>query len=283
MKNLVDAKYLYENLGKVVIIDATNNFMIASEGREKYEKRHIKGAFHIDLKNDMSRPLTQHGGRDPLPEDMNKFKEKLEKYGISTDTEVVVYDEDIVPASRFWWMCKYIGVNNIKVLNGGINAWIESGYELTNEMPDLPQRGKIQMKLNSDIIADINDIRRAIPDEDVIIIDSRSNPRYTGKEEAIDVKAGHIPGAKNSFYERVLMNDGKYRGIDEIKEIFEDIKDYGEVIVHCGSGVSGPVNIIALDEIGIKPKLYVGSWSDYITYEDSVIATGDNENENFSN
>ena len=276
MKNLADAKYLYENRDKVVVIDATNNFMIASEGREKYEKRHIEGAFHIDLKNDMCRPVTEHGGRDPLPEDMNSFREKLEEYGISTDTEVVVYDEDIVPASRFWWMCKYIGLINVKILDGGIKSWTQSGYELTDKIPPLPEKGKIEMKLNSDIIADIKDIRRAIADDEVIIIDSRSNPRYTGREEAIDVKAGHIPGAKNSFYEKVLMDDGKYKSLNEIKNAFEGIENYGEVIVHCGSGVSGPVNIIALDEIGIKSKLYVGSWSDYITYEDSIIATGEN-------
>ena len=101
MKNLADAKYLHENMDRVVIIDATNNFMIASEGREKYDKRHIRGAFHIDLKMDMCRPVTKHGGRDPLPEDMNSFREKLEQFGISTDSEVIVYDEDMVPASRF--------------------------------------------------------------------------------------------------------------------------------------------------------------------------------------
>ena len=67
-------------MDRVVIIDATNNFMIASEGREKYDKRHIRGAFHIDLKMDMCRPVTKHGGRDPLPEDMNSFREKLEEF-----------------------------------------------------------------------------------------------------------------------------------------------------------------------------------------------------------
>lgn len=275
MKNLADAKYLHENMDRVVIIDATNNFMIASEGREKYDKRHIRGAFHIDLKMDMCRPVTKHGGRDPLPEDMNSFREKLEEFGISTDSEVIVYDENMVPASRFWWMCRYIGLKNVKLLDGGINSWTENGYELTDEPSQLPQRGSIDMKLDPDCIADIDDIRRAIWDDSVLIIDSRSSARYSGREELIDVKAGHIPGAKNSFYENVLRSDGKYRSTDEIRKVFEGFDKYREVIVHCGSGVSGPVNIIALDEIGIDSKLYVGSWSDYITYEDSIIATGD--------
>ncbi len=274
MKNIVSAEYLYQNRDRVVIVDATNNFMIPEEGREKYAKRHIEGAFHIDLKEDMSREITVHGGRDPLPEDMNCFKEKLESFGISTDTEIIAYDEDIVPASRFWWMAKYIGLKNVKVLDGGINAWIKSGYSLTDEIPKLPQKGCIDMKLQEDMLVDIDDIRKAITDENTLIIDSRSPIRYRGEEELIDVKAGHIPSAKNYFYENVLELDGTYKSLEVLKAHFKNVNS-PVVICHCGSGVSGPVNIIALDEIGISAKLYVGSWSDYITYEDSVIEVGE--------
>lgn len=275
MKNLVSPEYLFDNINKVVIIDATNNFMIPAEGIEKYRARHIPGAFHIDLRNDMSRDVTEHGGRDPLPESMEAFKNKLEEYGVSTDTEIVVYDEDIVPASRFWWMCKYIGLYKVRLLDGGINAWLENGFEISTELPPLPQRGNIQMKLDLERIADIGDIRRAISDEDVLIIDSRSNIRYTGKEEPIDKKAGHIPTAQNYFYEGVLEQDGKYKRPGYLKEHFKGVEKYKEIICQCGSGVSAPVNVIALDEIGIKAKLYVGSWSDYISYEDSLVVVGE--------
>lgn len=274
MKNIVSAEYLYQNRDKVVIVDATNNFMIASEGKEKYSKRHIEGAFHIDLKEDMSRELTVHGGRDPLPEDMESFKEKLESFGISTDTEVVVYDEDIVPASRFWWMARYIGLKNVKVLDGGIMAWTNALYSLTEELPQMPQKGHIDMELQHQMIVDITDIRRAIEDESTLIIDSRSPVRYRGEEEPIDFIAGHMPSARNYFYEQVLEIDGKYKPVEFLKNHFEGVKA-PTVICHCGSGVSAPVNIIALDEIGISAKLYVGSWSDYITYEDSIVEVGE--------
>lgn len=274
MKNIVSAEYLYQNRGKVVLIDATNNFMIPEEGKAKYEKRHIEGAFHIDLKEDMSREITVHGGRDPLPEDMNSFKEKLESFGISTDTEIIVYDEDIVPASRFWWMAKYIGLKNVKVLDGGINAWLNSGYSLTDKIPEMPLKGHIEMSLQDAMIVDISDIRSAIKDKNTLIIDSRSPVRYRGEDEPIDVKAGHMPSAKNYFYENVLEQDGTYKSLEVLKAQFKNVNS-PVVICHCGSGVSGPVNIIALDELGIKAKLYVGSWSDYITYEDSVIEVGE--------
>ena len=126
------------------------------------------------------------------------------------------------------------------------------------------------MKLQEEMLVDIDDIRKAIADENTLIIDSRSPIRYRGEDEPIDVKAGHMPSAKNYFYEQVLEQDGKYKSLEDLKAHFENVNS-PVVICHCGSGVSAPVNIIALDEIGISAKLYVGSWSDYITYEDSII------------
>lgn len=271
MKNLVNPEFLYENMDNVVIIDATNNFMDITEGKLKYSQRHIKGAFHIDLRDDMSKEPQIHGGRDPLPEKIEDFGQKLESLGINSDTQVVVYDENMVSASRFWWMCKYIGINHVKVLNGGLEAWMSKGYPVTNEPSIAKTQGKIHINLDSSLIADIEDIKRAIYDENSIIVDCRSEERYSAKEELIDKVAGHIPTAVNYFFGLTLEENNTYKSKDFLKKHFENIDSNKEIICQCGSGVSAPVNMIALDEIGIKTKLYVGSWSDYITYEDSEI------------
>ncbi len=274
MKNIVEAKELHKRLNEVVLIDATNNFMIPEEGRKKHDAAHIPGAFHIDLRGDMVGTLGKHGGRDPLPDDMARFAEKLERLGIDNDTPIVVYDEDMVPSSRFWWMCKYIGLDNVKVLNGGINAWKSAGYEVTAEPTPLPQKsGRIKMQLRSEMLADIKDIRQAIESSDAAIIDSRTPERYKGLAEPIDKVAGHIPTAQNYFFGEVLDEEGKYKKEAFLKEHYKELLKYDKRIVHCGSGVSGSVNLIAMDEIGLSAKFYIGSWSDYITYEDSVIAT----------
>lgn len=276
MKNIIEAKDLAQELAQnpdhLILIDTTSNFMDPAEGRQKYDQGHIKGAHHVDLHKDMVGKLGQHGGRDPLPQDMNLFAQKLESLGIQNDSNIVVYDQDLVPSSRFWWMCKYIGINNVRVLNGGINAWKNAGYPLSQELPQLPQqKGSITLQLQPQLLADINDIVSAINDPDIAIVDSRSNERYLGINEPIDKKAGHIPGALNYFFGEILDPEAGYKDIEFLQNHFKELQPYKTRIVHCGSGVSGSVNIIAMDEIGMDSKFYIGSWSDYITYEDSVI------------
>lgn len=274
MKNIVEAPWLYENLDRVIVIDATNNFMDPEEGRQKYQERHIEGAFHMDLREDMCGELMLHGGRDPLPQSMDHFKNKLESFGVSTDSVMIAYDEDMVPSSRFWWMCKYIGLDKVKVLNGGINAWIKAGYPLTGQVAPLPKaKGHIEMDIQHDLYADIKDIKTVGLDKSkkIAIIDSRTQERYKGIVEPIDKIAGHIPESLNYYYGDVLDSEAKYKDIDFLKDHYKDLSQYDELVVHCGSGVSGSVNIIAMDEIGLKAKFYVGSWSDYITYDDSII------------
>lgn len=275
MKNLVTPEYLQENKASIVIVDATNNFMDINEGKLKYNQRHIEGAFHIDLREDMSKEPEAHGGRDPLPSNIQDFAKKLESFGISNDTLVVVYDENMVSASRFWWMCKYIGLSQVKVLDGGLEAWLERDFPLTNQPSIAKSQGKIHIHLDSTLIADIEDIRRAIYDENSLIIDCRTPERYSGREELIDKKAGHIPKAVNYFFGETLNENNTYKEKEFLKRHFQNINPNKEIICQCGSGVSAPVNMIALDELGIKSKLYVGSWSDYITYEDSEIITED--------
>lgn len=89
MKNIVEVDYLVKNRERVILVDATNNFMIPEEGRQKHDKAHIEGAFHIDLRRDMVGTIGEHGGRDPLPDDMGSFAKKLEEFGISNDSEVL--------------------------------------------------------------------------------------------------------------------------------------------------------------------------------------------------
>ncbi len=274
MKNIVEAKWLFDNLNSVVIIDATNNFMDPEEGKKKYKEGHIKGAFHIDLRGDMCGELSVHGGRDPMPKSLDHFKSKLEAYGVSNDTLLVVYDEDLVPSSRFWWMCRYIGLDRVKILNGGLNAWKKSGYPLSSEAPGIPgARGHIDLKINHKLFADINDIKKVLLDKSkkIAIIDSRSEERYRGIVEPIDRLAGHIPESLNYFYGEVLDPEKGYKDTEFLKNHYRDLEKYDELIVHCGSGVSGSVNIVAMDEAGLAARFYVGSWSDYITYDDSVI------------
>nr|WP_279325344.1 rhodanese-like domain-containing protein [Clostridium tepidum] len=125
------------------------------------------------------------------------------------------------------------------------------------------------ISLKEEIKADINYIKDNM-NKDLILVDSRTNIRYRGIEEPIDKKAGHIPGAQNFYWKDMLKEDGT---IDEnkVKEKFLPLKKHSNIVVYCGSGIDATFNFLLLDELGIKSRVYAGSWSDWITYKDNPI------------
>ncbi|APC80026.1 sulfurtransferase [Clostridium botulinum] len=276
MKNFVSTKWLQDHLEdeNIVIVDCRGDLLKDSYGEEVYKKGHIKNAVFADLKKVMSSEEKEHGGRNPLP-DIEDFKRSIEKLGINKNTLVVAYDElRIAGAARFCWMLRYIGYTNNYVLDGGINKWITENRKLYIEENRSKEKLDIKnedfnISLNEEINADVNYIKDNMK-KDLILVDSRTNIRYKGIEEPIDKRAGHIPGAKNVYWKDMLKEDGT---VDEnkVRESFLPLKDYTNIAVYCGSGIDATFNFLLLDEIGIKARVYAGSWSDWITYKDNPI------------
>lgn len=272
MKNIITVNSLKENFDNIILFDARNNFMNKEEGSQKYKISHIKNAFHLDLCIHLSRDMDTHGGRNPLPNDMKSFILRLLECGVQKNSEIVVYDEDIMYASRVWWMCKYIGLENIKILDGGINAWIKEGYSLDSDTPISKNRGSFDVDIKSDMCVDINFIRENMNNIEILLMDCRAENRYQGLDDPIDKKTGHIPNAKSYFCFNALDEFYMFKSEHLLKEYFKGLDKYKRIICYCGSGISANINILALDEIGIKSSLYVGSFSDYISYDDLEIA-----------
>ncbi|MEJ9231891.1 sulfurtransferase [Peribacillus butanolivorans] len=241
-------------------------------GYIEYEKEHITGAVYFDLEKDLSGRVEKHGGRHPLP-DLNTLKERLESNGITNDTVLIAYDGGEGSfASRFVWLLSYLGHQKVFVLNGGFRAWKDAGYPLeTNHSKYTSTDYKID--LNESVLASYQKVKEYTVKRpnDVVLIDSRESKRYQGIEEPIDKKAGHIPGAINKVWTKVLEN-GYYKKSEELQLSFTDISRDKEIIVYCGSGVTASPNYIALKEAGFKDvKVYVGSFSDWISYSDNPI------------
>ncbi|MCC5439657.1 sulfurtransferase [Clostridium botulinum] len=276
MKNFVSTKWLRDHLEdeNIVIVDCRGDLLKDSYGEEVYKKGHIKNAVFADLKKVMSSEEKEHGGRNPLP-DTEDFKRNIEKLGINKNTLVVAYDElKIAGAARFCWMLRYVGHTNNYVLDGGINKWITENRKLYIEEKNSKEKLDIKnqnfnISLNEEIKVDVNYIKDNMK-KDLILVDSRTNIRYKGIEEPIDKKAGHIPGAKNVYWKDMLKEDGT---VDEnkVRENFLPLKDYSNIAVYCGSGIDATFNFLLLDEVGIKARVYAGSWSDWITYKDNPI------------
>ena len=135
MSNMVNAKWLKENLNndKLVIVDCRFSLMDKEYGKRSFDESHIEGAVRVDIETELSAPVKEHGGRHPLPS-AEELKTTFENIGISNNSVVVAYDEgDLAGPARLWWILKYLGHNEVYVLNGGIKAFEEIGGKTTSE------------------------------------------------------------------------------------------------------------------------------------------------------
>ncbi|MCJ8014808.1 sulfurtransferase [Paenibacillus sp. KQZ6P-2] len=259
----------------VTIVDCRFELGKPDSGREAYESEHIPGAVYLDLEKDLSSPVREHGGRHPLP-DPEQLTRTLAQKGITPETRIIAYDDQGgMYASRLWWLLSYLGHKEAFVMNEGFAAWKSAGYPVTADQP-IRVPSSYTYTLHPEILASMEDVRNAAGTENVIVIDSRDPRRYQGFEETMDKAAGHIPGAKNKFWKLLLDQDGKWIAADQLQEHYEEFPADKEIIVYCGSGVSACPNFIGLKEAGYtNVKLYSGSWSDWISYEENPIATGE--------
>ncbi|WP_102346502.1 sulfurtransferase [Bacillus sp. Marseille-P3661] len=276
MKNIVSVEWLHENLENpsIRIIDCRFHLDKPTEGLALYIEEHIPGALYFDLEKDLSSKVKAVGGRHPLP-DIDTLVDKLSAAGIDNDTIVVAYDDQAsMIASRLWWLLKYLGHTQVFVLDGGYFKWKSEGYPTTNDFQQF-QRKEFSPVINSHFLADMSEVKENVRTEISCLIDSRELKRFEGIEEPIDHKAGHIPGALQYFWRDCLNENYVWKTLDELKNHFNQLSINASIIVYCGSGVSACPNILALDELGYNnTKLYIGSWSDWISYEDNPIELG---------
>jgi thiosulfate/3-mercaptopyruvate sulfurtransferase len=274
MKYVKELKEVLDGLGSqdVRFCDCRFSLGEPEKGEQDYLEEHIPGAVYFHLEKDLSGKVSEHGGRHPLP-DMDEFRGKLEQAGISNHTAVIAYDGgEGAFAARLWWLLKYAGHENVFVLNGGFKGWRKEGLPAAREIPRFT-RGSYTMSLNADIMADTEEAKKYSGAQGrKFLIDSREKKRYLGIEEPIDKKAGHIPGAVN-FPWTDGFDSGNYRKAEEQRRRFSSISQEDAVIVYCGSGVTAAPNYIALKEAGYENvKLYIGSFSDWISYPENQVA-----------
>ncbi|MBC5636887.1 sulfurtransferase [Ornithinibacillus sp. BX22] len=270
---------LTANLEDIVLVDARFQLGDPTAGRKAYEESHVPGAVYFDLERDLSSEAGEHGGNHPLP-DITTLADKLGKNGIDQDTTVVVYDKgNDMFAPRFWWLLHYLGHQDVYVLDGGFEAWVQAGQPVTADIPVKKQKIFIP-NVRPDQVVDIAFVRGIKDNKQAVLIDSRSEDRYLGKTEPLYQKAGHIPGAKNYFWMDVLDENGNWKNRQSLEKQFAKLDKNKEIIVSCGSGVSATPNIMALKMAGFKHvKLYPGSYSDWISYEEHNIETKDETDE----
>ena len=235
-----------------------------------FEKSHLEGAYFLDLETQLAEidSNVANGGRHPLPK-IETFACLIARLGISTKSHIVVYDDKngANAAARAWWMFKSIGVKNVQVLNGGLNAAEKIGFPMSSKVT-IPKAIEADFNTYWELpLADINEVEKVSKTSNHIVIDVRESARYNGKTEPIDLIAGHIPGAINIPLAENLDENGLFLSPKELQKKYTQILaeiPFKNTIVHCGSGVTACHTILAMAYAGMEiPKLYVGSWSEW--------------------
>ena len=263
------------NASDIIPIDVRFQLNDPEAGRSAYEKSHIPGAVYLDLKEDLSGKAEQHGGSHPLP-GRKRLADKLGQSGMDRETTVVIYGEsNDMFSARCLWLFHHLGHEKAFILDGGWSEWVKEGNRVTTEIPNYPPKTFIPGQRKDDTV-DMPDVKQKMDEKSAVLIDSRARERYLGETEPLYGKAGHIPGAKNYFWKEVLDDEGNWKSLNELEHHFSDLPKDEEIIVSCGSGVSACPNVLALKQAGFKNvKLYPGSFSDWISYEDNPVEKGE--------
>lgn len=260
------------------IVDCRFSLSNADQGRQDYRVSHIPGAVFMDLNDDLALTPTATSGRHPLP-DVDTIAATIGRLGIDNQSEVVVYDADTgAIAARCWWILRWLGLNTVRLLDGGLAAWKQAGLPLSAEIP-LPRSTRFDAKTHDAAVITGDELMAAIDtDRMPIVFDARDASRFAGLTEPIDAVAGHVPGARSLPFTASLDPDGRWRSPAALETLWR--QHLGEDrragwVAMCGSGVTACHLALSAVEAGYaQPRLYVGSWSEWIRDGRRPVATG---------
>ncbi len=254
MDTLVTTEWLDRHLGDpdLVVLDCTvriepdpDGGFRAVSGRAAYEAGHIPTAGFADLMNDLSDRDSPYRMALPTPE---AFAAAIGALGVGDDSRVVLYDSNnAVWAARVWWMLRWVGFDRAALLDGGLSAWTAEGRPLSSEPAGHPAR-HLTADPRPELIADMDEVRAAIGDRAVRIVDALPPPHFRGEMAMYD-RPGHIPGASNIPALSLLDESGRYRPPDELAAMLEGDRG-GRVITYCGGGIAASSDAFIMTRLG---------------------------------
>lgn len=236
----------------------------APDGRADYAAGHIPGAVYVDLETELAGHGAPSEGRHPLPT-VEALEASARRWGLNAGQQVVAYDANAnLASSRVWWLLRWAGLSEVRLLDGGLNAWTTEGFELSAEPVD-PTPGTISLTGNHMPVVGLEQVRGF----DGVLIDARPAERFLGQVEPVDPKAGHIPGAISLPTADNLTADGYFLPREALESRFRAAGVGGRtaMVSYCGSGVTAAHQIAALEIAGFTAALYPGSWSQWSNHD----------------
>jgi thiosulfate/3-mercaptopyruvate sulfurtransferase len=260
----------------LVIIDAS--WFLPGSKRDpakEYAEGHIPGAvfFDIDATSDRDTDLP-HMVASPAD-----FATAARRHGVEPNSLVVVYDSTgVFSAPRVWWNFRYMGHERVFVLDGGLPKWIAEDRPVETGWRE-PTHGEFKADPQPDLIRTLDQMRQVMDTGSAQIVDARSASRFRGEEAEprAGVRPGHIPGAKNAHYTRLIAEDGTLKHLEDLQTAFEDagVDLAAPIATTCGSGISAAILALGLARLGRGDvAVYDGSWTEWGGRTDTPVATG---------
>jgi thiosulfate/3-mercaptopyruvate sulfurtransferase len=267
---LIVAEALEEKLGREdwALIDCRFNLADPSAGQKAYDAAHIPGAVYLDLDKNLAGPIRADTGRHPLP-DVGQIGKTLGRLGISNAHTIVVYDDASgAVAARAWWILHWLGHDKVRLLDGGMARWQALGLATESARPAAPEV-QFHARPRPELVVSTEQIEAAIHQLPKLnLLDARDAARFRGEVEPVDPIAGHIPGARNLPFSDFVDEKGTWLSLAERRERLLHAlgeNEDADWCVMCGSGVTACHLAISAAEAGLRePRLYVGSWSEWI-------------------
>ncbi len=275
---LVSATWLAERLNApdIRIVDAT--WFMAGDGRNAralFLESRIPGAVFFDI-DEISARDTGLPHMLPAPEHLAS---RMRQMSLGDGARIVVYDRlGIFSSPRVWWTLRVMGVTDVAVLDGGLPAWEKSGFPLETGAPAHKPERHFTARKRADLVSDQHDVRRALARGDATLLDARSADRFFGRvdEPRPGLARGHMPGARNTPFDRLLTPDGCLRTREELRAIFDEVGAdlQGALICTCGSGITAAIVALGLARVGRwDARIYDGSWAEWGALVDAPITT----------
>ena len=271
-RTIVSTDWLRQHLGdpRLVVLDARFSLDDEQWGERAYLEGHIPGASYADTATHLAGEIIPGvTGRRPFPEP-ERFADQLGAWGIDDTTQVVTYDADggRMSAARVWLMLRWMGHDRVAVLDGGWQAWLAAGGEITQVIPE-PEATAYPMRLRPELLADVDEVDEHRQRLRTCVFDSRGAEGYHGGGVYHDPVRGHIAGAGLADRANTTHADLTFRSPEELRAYYVDLLDGvdpSEVIYYCGSGITAAQNVLAMSIAGLEgSRMYVGSWSEWIT------------------
>ncbi|KAA3633143.1 MAG: sulfurtransferase [Proteobacteria bacterium] len=281
VSSLISVEELHSLIGEnsLLVFDCRFSLKNPAEGVDRYRQGHIPGAIYANLDEDLSRLTTPHCGRHPLPPS-DAFRHWLESQGVGDDSLLVCYDDvGGAIAARLWWMAGWIGVENVRLLDGGFDAWCAAGFGTDTREPE-PVPATLSESRPRREICDIDEVSHiASGDSDCLLLDAREAARFEGRHEPLDPVAGHIPRSINAPFGANLDERKRFLAPDLLRARFESLLgaeiDPCGVVHMCGSGVTACHNLLAMEVAGLNgSRLFPGSWSQWVDDLERPVETG---------